>query len=337
MKFLQYLKQLNEAFTIPLNSDDELEKKLYQKLPKNWVHADRVIRWYRNEKKLEQNQQKLKQTFIDNLSSIVNLFKTYDECILKLKKLKLLGKKIKIQTATKPIEIDPVKDVDRIRRFLGFHMLVSALRDFLHSDVIIDTPIEKYALNDVDRMNIRIIGLSQNLVCWATKRFETTNKFIFQIWRNNKTLGKGGIYGKPNEQTPYCTHSLQHWNEYSNGNSDYQQFWFFERLDNLTAFQKCSSDIENGLGKIPDFKKLAMEFHYQFGDLNNPDIIKIFNHMPYTQAALVCQNDTGGDLLDRDGWSTDFDHLRFGNQVKQIMDKYFEKRGNIIMPNDDIF
>lgn len=51
MKFLQYLKQLNEAFTIPLNSDDELEKKLYQKLPKNWVHADRVIRWYRNEKK----------------------------------------------------------------------------------------------------------------------------------------------------------------------------------------------------------------------------------------------------------------------------------------------
>lgn len=80
-----------------------------------------------------------------------------------------------------------------------------------------------------------------------------------------------------------------------------------------------------------------MEFHYQFGDLNNPDIIKIFNHMPYTQAALVCQNDTGGDLLDRDGWSTDFDHLRFGNQVKQIMDKYFEKRGNIIMPNDDIF
>lgn len=48
--------------------------------------------------------------------------------------------------------------------------------------------------------------------------------------------------------------------------------------------------------------------------------------MPYTQETLVCQNDTGGDLLDREDMSADFDDLPYGAQVEQIMDKYFASR-----------
>ena len=45
--------------------------------------------------------------------------------------------------------------------------------------------------------------------------------------------------------------------------------------------------------------------------------------MPYTQETLVCQNDMGGDLLDNEDMSADFDDLPHGEQVQQIMDKYF--------------
>lgn len=197
MTFLQYIRQLNEALTIPVNDQDELEKKLYQKLPKSWPHADRVVRWYRNEKKSGTDESELKKIFIDNLANVVDLFKTYDDYVSRLKKLKLLDRKIEIQTATKPVEMDPIRDVDKIRRLKGFQMLVKALGDLAHSDTVVDTPLEKYALNGNDRKNIRIVGLSSNLVCWATKGYETTNKFIFQIWRNAKTLGRGDIYGDP--------------------------------------------------------------------------------------------------------------------------------------------
>ena len=324
MTFLQYLRRLNEALTIPPNEGDELEKMLYRKLPKSWTHADRVVRWYRNEKKSGTDEKDLKRVFVDNFANIEDLFKTYDDYISRLKKLKLLDKKIEVRTATKPVWLDPVKDVDRIRRLQGFRMLVSALGDMAHSDTVVDTPLEKYALNGNDRKNIRIVGLSSNLVCWATKGYETTNKFVYQIWRNDKTLGRGDVYGDPDEQTPYCTHSRQHWDDYAEGNPDYQQFWFFERLDNKSAFGKCLDDIEKGFGKVPDFEKVVSELHYKIGDLNDPEVVRIFNCMPYTQATLVCQNDTGGDLLDREDDSAGFENLPFGNQVKQIMDKYFK-------------
>ena len=263
----------------------------------------------------------MKRTFVDNLANIIDLFKTYDDYISRLKKLKLLNGKIEIQTATKPVEMDPVRDVDKIRRLRGFQMLVKALGDLAHSDMVVDTPLEKYALNETDRKNIRIVGLSPNLVCWATKGYETTNKFIYQIWRNDKTLGRGDVYGDPSEQTPYCTHSIEHWKSYSNGDPDYQQFWFFERLDNPKSFAKCA---KKGPGKIPNFRELAAGLHYKLGDLNDLDVVKIFNHMPHTQATLVCQNDTMGDLLDRDDRRTDFDDLPYGNEVRQILTRYFK-------------
>ena len=182
-------------------------------------------------------------------------------------------------------------------------------------------PEREEVRNGNDRKNIRIVGLSSNLVCWATKGYETTNKFIFQIWRNDRTLGRGDVYGDPYEQTPYCTHSIQHWDDYADGNPDYQQFWFFERLDNKSAFGKCLDDIEKGFGKVPDLKELAGSLHYKLGDLNDPGVVRIFNCMPYTQATLVCQNDTGGDLLDREDQETDVDVLPLGDQVDYILKK----------------
>ena len=56
---------------------------------------------------------------------------------------------------------------------------------------------------------------------WSTKEYETTNKFVFQLWQNSKTLGRGDVYGDPSEQTPYCTHSKEHWDDYSEDDPHY--------------------------------------------------------------------------------------------------------------------
>lgn len=51
----------------------------------------------------------------------------------------MLDKKVVIDAGGKSIEVDPLKDVDRIRRLRGFEALVRALNDIIHSESSVRT------------------------------------------------------------------------------------------------------------------------------------------------------------------------------------------------------
>lgn len=61
------------------------------------MHSDKIIRWYRNALKAGESKDTLKKEFINNLDNIKDLLKTYNNYLLSLKKMKLLGKKVSIE------------------------------------------------------------------------------------------------------------------------------------------------------------------------------------------------------------------------------------------------
>lgn len=105
-------------------------------MPKSYVHGDRVIRWYRNAKKDGASNEELSR-WVDNFTNVKDLLKTYDEYIKQLGTMKMLDKKVKIEFNDRDIEVDPVKDVDKIRRLKGFVTLVKALGNMIHSETSI--------------------------------------------------------------------------------------------------------------------------------------------------------------------------------------------------------
>lgn len=207
---------ISENLTIPENPDDRIEHELRRELDRNYDHADRIIRWYRSDRKAGKDEKELRDTYVRNLGNIKDLLKTYDEYMAKLKKLKMHSKHVEIETDDgKKLKFDPAKDFDKIRMLSGARKLIAALGDIVHSDTNIDVKDEKYAITDEDRKNIRIVSFTEHVVCWQTQGYETTNKLVYQLWRNPETIGRGDVYGDPNEQTPYCTHSKRHWDDYA--------------------------------------------------------------------------------------------------------------------------
>ena len=293
-------KHIKENLTIPQNKDDKIEVELYKKLEKNYDHSDRIVRWYRNSKKSGVKENELKKTFIDNIVNIKDLFKTYDSYIDSLKKMKMLNKKVEIENNGKKLYFDPVKDIDKIRRLEGFQIFVKAIGDMVHSGTSIETSAQKYAITDKDRKDIKLVGFSEHVMCWSTRGYETTNKFVFQLWQNEKTLGRGDVYGDPTEQTPYCTHSKEHWNDYSDGNPNYEQYWFLKKPDD--------------------------DLTYVEGDLSNENVVHIFKSLKgHGKDLLIAMNDSNEDFLNKyDEEFDDFRVLEYGNEVKNINNKILE-------------
>lgn len=293
-------KHIKENLTIPQNKDDKIEVELYKKLEKNYDHSDRIVRWYRNSKKSGVKENELKKTFIDNIANIKDLFKTYDSYIDSLKKMKMLNKKVEIENNGKKLYFDPVKDIDKIRRLEGFQIFVKAIGDMVHSGTSIETSSQKYAITDNDRKNIKLVGFSEHVMCWSTRGYETTNKFVFQLWQNEKTLGRGDVYGDPTEQTPYCTHSKEHWNDYSDGNPNYEQYWFLKKPDD--------------------------DLTYVEGDLSNENVVHIFKSLKgHGKDLLIAMNDSNEDFLNKyDEEFDDFRALEYGNEVKKINNKILD-------------
>lgn len=113
-----------EALTIPENPDDEIEKQLRKKLPKNYEHSDRIVRWYRNEKKSGTSDKELKSLFVDDIGNVLDLLKSYDKYVQDLKRMKML-KKIDLNVqGGKTVSFDPVKDFDKIRKLNGARVLI---------------------------------------------------------------------------------------------------------------------------------------------------------------------------------------------------------------------
>lgn len=324
---------MSENLTIPENPDDKVEKELRRKLDKNYDHADRIIRWYRADKKAGTDEKELKRMYVSNLDNIKDLLKTYDEYIGKLKKLKMHSKPVEIETDKgRKIQFDPVKDFDKIRRLSGARKLISALGNIAHSDATIDVDDQKYAITDKDRKNIKIVAFTEHVVCWQTQGYETTNKLVYQLWRNPNTIGRGDVYGDPDEQTPYCTHSRNHWDEYAEEyGDDYKQFWYLIRMDNgnvakMSALNKMSSEKYTNERKNPDIVNREMELKksakYIIGDLTNPEVSRTFNLMSYSGPyTIIAMNDSGNDFLDKyDNEFYSFSHLQYGDEVKKIDD-----------------
>lgn len=100
-----------------------------------------------------------------------------------MKQMKLLGKKITLDVqGGKKVDVDPVKDIDKIRKLRGFRAVVEKMGEIVHSDTSIDTGNQKYQITEDDREKICLLGVSQNVMMWQTQGYETTNKFVFQLW-----------------------------------------------------------------------------------------------------------------------------------------------------------
>lgn len=81
---------MQEALTIPPDVDDMHEIRLRQKMPKGYVHGDKVIRWYRNLKKSGVSEEELKR-YVDDFGNVEDLLKTYDKYIKQLSMMRMLG------------------------------------------------------------------------------------------------------------------------------------------------------------------------------------------------------------------------------------------------------
>jgi hypothetical protein len=104
------------------------------------------------------------------------------------------------------------------------------------------------------------------------------------------------VWGDPTDQTPYCTHSKNHWDDYSEGfGEDYTQYWFLERFP---------KDVE-----------------FSVGDLSDPTVIKIYNKMVGRGNELLigqADSDFRNPILDRNDENTELYNLKYGNECEKI-------------------
>ena len=175
--------EFSEALTIPENPQDKIESELRKKLPKNYEHSDRIVRWYRNEKRSGTDENELRSVFVRNLANILDMLKSYSGYVDKLKKNKMTGKKIRLELSNgKTASLDPVDDFDKIRRVEGAKRFVQKIGDVVHSNTSIDVNSEKYAFTNEDRKRIRVFDFTEHVAVWATRDYETTNKFVYHLW-----------------------------------------------------------------------------------------------------------------------------------------------------------
>ena len=296
-----------ESLTIPMKEGDPVEEALYGLLDKQYKYSDAIVRWFRNDRKDGVDDATLKRTYVDGIQTIYDLLKDYDGYVEELKKQRRIGKVSLSMGNGKIREVDPVKDFPTMRRLSGVRDLVKALGDSVHSRVKIDSSVAKYQITEDDMKNIGILGDSGKVVCWYTRTFESTNKFVFQLWQNAETMDRGDAYGDKTEQSPYCTHARNHWNSYSGNDPDYMQFWFLE--------------------KIPGTM-------YPFGDLSDAGVAKAFNAMRGRGPdVIVAMNDTNNDFLDDNDENFDsFDELRddLGSTVEFLSERLFVSSKNYV-------
>ena len=267
---------VDEGLTIPENPDDPIEKKIRAELPRGYRWGDLVIGWYRNEKKTGTPDEELEQTYVTDIPNLIDLLNTYEKFLDLYRKQKMVGKKVVIDVGEKTFEIDPIKDFTskKLRRPYAAKLVVKALGNLVQSSTSIVSDKSKYQITEEDRNNIWLLSSTKNVMCWATREYETTNKFIYQLWQNAETLGRGDVYGDPENQTPYCTHSREHWNDYSEGDPAYTQYWFLMKTDG--------------------------DFDFSPGDLKSDNVVQIFNSLKGKgKDILLAMDDSKCDFLNK--------------------------------------
>ena len=269
---------LDEALTIPVDKAGPIELKLRDALAKrkDCKHEDVIVKCCRTDEKSGKIEPKqLAQIYIVGLGNIIDLLKVYDKCKDEYIQQKL-DKKVKIERADgKVVELDPLKDLNKISRLPALKQFIENFEKLVASDTSIQTSFKKYAINDHDRECIRLMCWNSRVMVWGTKEFEPSQKFAVQLWQNIETIDSGSAYGDPDEQCPYCTHSINHWDNHSDGDPDYEQYWYL---------------------KIPTGVSCTKR-----GNLNSPEVVKIYNQLKgLGPDLLICQHDSNDDWCDRD-------------------------------------
>ena len=275
---LDLQRLLDEALTIPPDKAGPIELKLRDALQKrkDCKHEDVIVKCCRSDEKSGKIEPKqLAQTYIVGLGNIIDLLKVYDKCKDEYIQQRL-DKKVKIERADgKVVELDPLKDLNKISRLPALKQFIENFEKLIASDISIQTSFKKYAINNHDRECIRLMCWNSRVMVWGTKEFEPSQKFAVQLWQNIETIDSGSAYGDPDEQCPYCTHSKNHWDNHSDGDPDYEQYWYL---------------------KIPTGVSCTKR-----GDLNVPEVVKIYNQLKgLGPDILVCQHDSNDDWCDRD-------------------------------------
>ena len=271
-------KLLDEALTIPADKAGPVELKLRDALSKrkDCKHEDVIVKCCRSDEKSGKIEPKqLAQTYIVGLGNIIDLLKVYDKCKDEYIQQKL-DKKVKLERADgKVVELDPLKDLNKISRLPALKQFIENFEKLVASDTSIQTSFKKYAINDHDRECIRLMCWNSRVMVWGTKEFEPSQKFAVQLWQNIETIDSGSAYGDPDEQCPYCTHSKNHWDNHSDGDPDYEQYWYLK----IPAGVSCTKR----------------------GDLNTSEVVKIYNQLKgLGPDLLICQHDSNDDWCDRD-------------------------------------
>ena len=275
---LDIKKLLDEALTIPANSAGPVELKLRDALEKrkDCKYEDVIIKCCRNDEKGGKiDAKELIRTYVLGLGNIIDLLKVYDKCKNEYIQQKI-DKKVKIERADgKTVELDPLKDLNKISRLPALKQFIENFEKLVDNDTSVKTTFKKYAINDYDRVCIRLLCWNSRVMVWGTKKFEPSQKFAVQLWQNIETIDSGSAYGDPDKQCPYCTHSKNHWDNHSEDDPDYEQYWYLKIPNGISCTKK--------------------------GNLNIPEVVKVYNQLKgLGPEILVCQHDSNDDWCDRD-------------------------------------
>lgn len=272
-------KILDEALTIPADKAGPIELKLrdaLEKKYKDFTYQDTIVKCCRNDEKSGKIPSKeLVQTYVLGLGNIIDLLRSYDKCKTQYIQQKI-DKKVKIERADgKTVELDPVKDLNKIGRLAVLKQFIDKFENLVSGDSSIPTTFQKYAILDEDRPCIRLMCWNKNVMVWGTREFVPSQKFAVHLWQNIETIDSGSAYGEPDVQCPYCTHSKNHWDNHAGDDPDYEQYWYLK--------------IPNGVSCT------------KRGNLNDPEVVKVYNAMKgLGPSILVCQHDSDDDWCDRE-------------------------------------
>lgn len=267
------------------------------------TYGDTIIGWYRKDREDGKSERELQQAYLRDLSNIRDFLAAYDRSLEDLRKKGLANEKVKVDlgdgtgTELSPFGVFKSGKLDTIEKAKLFMDGLNRLLGTVSDTAEIQTGSKNYRIHPNDRKNIWLVGETQHVMCWSTETWESTNKFVYQLWQNAETLGRGDVYGDPSVQTPYCTHSKEHWDDYSEGDEFYRQYWFL--------------------------KKPEGKFDWSEGNLGRENVVQVFNAMKGKgPELLIAMDDTTGDFLDRnDQHSTDVEYY---DEIFQIEREIFE-------------
>ena len=276
-------KKITEAFNVnpsQVDKNDPIEKSVYDQCKKigSGGNATGTIiwNWYQKDKRNLQRSE-LEHIYGSQFKEILDKLSLYDNYCKSLDKdyFKVGNFDFKIKNNEGLLKLRSVK---------GLETVLNRMNELINGSSTGDKTFDQnFTMDENDKKNIRFLGSTENLICFVTKNYKSTNKFIYGIWRNSNM---NSPYGHPEENSPFCTRMSNHWQDYSDRNANYEQFWIFLKPN----------------GQIPSNQ----------GDLTDQNVENLYRSMSRKgNDLLVGLLDTYNDCNTRDDETVDFPKLDF--------------------------